>query len=83
MSTPPKPCAHCGNLTFHSLPDMQVEVCTEMITVLGKVAHKKVAGRYWTFTLVICTQCGSTQTFTANAPALSQWVPGASISAVP
>jgi hypothetical protein len=45
---------------------------------------KQVGGQYWTFTLVICDQCGCTQTFTTNGPQLAQWVPGSgTVSATP
>ncbi|MBI2390101.1 MAG: hypothetical protein HYV09_10985 [Deltaproteobacteria bacterium] len=51
--------------------------------MLGVAATKTVKGRYWAVTLAVCTQCGCTQSFTANAAQLAQWVPGSSQAAVP
>lgn len=81
MSLPPKPCAHCGNPSFHILPNMQQDVATAT-TVLGFAASKQIKGRYWTFTLVVCTNCGCTQTFTSNAPELAKWVDGSYVTTV-
>jgi hypothetical protein len=52
-------------------------------TVFGMAASKTVKGRFWTYTLVICTQCGCTQMFTQNATDLANWVPGANVQTVP
>ncbi len=82
MAQPPKPCAHCGNATFHILPNMMVDLAVAT-TVLGATAAKHVKGRFWVFTLVVCNQCGCTQTFTANAPDLAAWVPGSNVTTVP
>jgi hypothetical protein len=78
MSSNVKPCAYCGNGTFHYLPGMRHHVMTEG-TLLGMNITKEVSGRYWTFTLVVCTQCGCTQTFTKNAAEMAQWVAGSAI----
>jgi hypothetical protein len=64
------------------LPNMQVELSVAT-TVFGVAASKHISGRYWTFTLVVCMQCGCTQTFTTNGPQLAQWVPGANSTTVP
>jgi hypothetical protein len=76
MSYAQKSCAQCGNGTFHYMPNMQIRV-EFASTMLGMNVSKSIAGQFWTFTLVICDQCGSTQTFTTNGPQLAQWVPGA------
>lgn len=77
-----RPCAHCGFTTFHFVPNMQLDV-THATTLLGMAASQTIKGRRWTFTLVICAQCGSTQTFTANGTDLVHWVPGAGTAATP
>ena len=76
MSFDPKPCAHCGAHTFHVLPSIQVELWQPTV-VLGMSASQKL-GR-GTFTLVVCTHCGRTETFTANAAELARLVPGAHV----
>jgi hypothetical protein len=57
-----------------------IEVAT---TVLGMNATRQVSGTRWEFTLLVCTQCGLSRTFTTNASQIAQYVPGASIATVP
>jgi hypothetical protein len=82
MSFPVKPCAHCGNLTFHFIPNMQLDVAFARV-VFGVAASQEASGRHWTFTLVVCSHCGSSQTFTTNPADLLKWVPGASTATMP
>ena len=81
MSLAPKPCAHCGNTNLCFLPNMmqQLRVGT---TVFGAAAAKKIGGVFWSYTLVVCTNCGYTQTFTTNAQDLMQHVPASSVQTV-
>lgn len=76
MSAPPKPCAYCGNTTFHYLPHLRIdfEVAT---TIFGMDATKSVKGRYLDYTLVACTRCGLSQMFFTNVPQVATMVPGA------
>lgn len=76
MSFAPRPCAHCGSARFHVVPDVQLEIW-QTTSVLGMAASSKMGlGRRWTMTLVICSQCGRTETFTANGGELASWYPG-------
>lgn len=79
MPTPPKPCAHCGTATFTYLPNLMVDIA-HATTLFGKVAAKQIKGVYWTFSMVVCTQCGCTQTFTLGAAELAKHIPGAGVT---
>lgn len=76
MSFDPKPCAHCGAHTFHVMPGVQLEIW-RATTAFGMAASKKVTNS--TFTLVVCTHCGRTETFAADAAGLAQLIPGAHV----
>lgn len=81
MSFTPRPCAHCGGLSFHMLPDIQLEVW-HATQFMGMNASTKVTGGVrWCVTAVICTQCGRTETFTRNAAQLAEHIPGAQLIA--
>jgi|HubBroStandDraft_6_1064221.scaffolds.fasta_scaffold2263061_2 hypothetical protein len=82
MSFSIRPCAQCGNTTFHYMPNMQIQL-TFMATLLGMQVAEHMGGRFWSFTLVICDQCGLSQTFTNNGPQLAQWVPGSNTISAP
>jgi len=47
-------------------------------TVFGLQSYTTLQ-TYWHFTLVICTSCARTETFTNNGPDLQNGVPGASL----
>jgi hypothetical protein len=71
MSFMPRPCLHCSGAQFHVIPGVQLEIW-QATTVLGLTASsKKGGGRRWTMTLVVCAQCGRTETFTTNAAELA------------
>lgn len=66
MSFVPRSCAHCGAGSFQVVPGVQLEIW-EATKVFGiQASQVKSGGSRWTFTLVICEQCGRTETFTAN-----------------
>ncbi|MFO0693935.1 MAG: hypothetical protein U0230_10300 [Polyangiales bacterium] len=77
MSFQPRPCLHCGGPEFHVVPGVQLEVW-RATSVLGMDASQKMTGgRRWSFTLVICTQCGRTETFTTNGAEVASFYPEA------
>lgn len=63
---------------FHYMPQMQLHV-THAAHLLGMNVAVSGGGQFWSFTLVICDQCGLTHTFTANGAQLAQWVPGTGV----
>lgn len=67
---------------FHYMPQMRIPV-EFASTLLGMNVTRQVGGRFWTFTLVVCDQCGFTQTFTTNGPELAQCVPGSGAASAP
>jgi hypothetical protein len=75
MSQPPKPCGHCSNATFHVVPNVRVDISVAT-TVLGMQARRDLKGVDWIVTIVACTNCGLTQTFTTNAAQLGPHFPG-------
>ena len=81
MSYPPKPCAHCGNATLTIIPNVLIDIA-KGTTVLGMKAVSDLKSVYWTATLVVCNQCGCTQTFTTNVAELAATF-GASTTTVP
>lgn len=71
MSFVPRPCSHCSGTRLHVIPGVQLEMW-QASSVLGIASSSKVTGgRRWSFTLVVCVQCGRTETFTTNAPELA------------
>ncbi len=82
MSFSPKPCAHCGGRSFQLVPNLQLEYW-QASTVFGLMASSKATGgARWTLTLVICAQCGRTETFTVNGSELSQMIRGSTVITV-
>lgn len=75
MSFTPKPCPHCGGVSFQIVPNLQLELYQPAIA-LGMAASRSTGVR-WTFSLVVCTRCGRSDTFTMNGPELGQRIPGA------
>lgn len=74
MAFTPKPCPQCGGVSFQVLPGIQVELW-QATTVLGLAAASKLGG-WLTVTLVVCTQCTRTETYSTNAADLMHRVPG-------
>lgn len=66
MPQPPRPCLHCGNVNLVFVPNVLVDIA-KGTTVLGMKAVSDLKNVYWNVTLVICNQCGFTQSFTQNA----------------
>ncbi|MBK6580214.1 MAG: hypothetical protein IPG17_29415 [Sandaracinaceae bacterium] len=64
MSTAPRPCPHCGNQNLVFVPNMLIDIA-KGASVLGMRAVQDLK-IYWNVTLVICNQCGCTQTFSQN-----------------
>jgi hypothetical protein len=55
-------------------PNLQQELW-KPTTVFGMQASQKITGTCaWTFTIVVCTQCGRTDTFTVNGAELAERV---------
>lgn len=79
MSFSPRPCAHCGGTSFHVLPGVQLEP-SQVSSVFGLVSSRKLSGVWWTITLVVCTQCGRTETFTNNAAELASHITGSYVA---
>ena len=73
-----KPCGYCGNTSFHYVPNVALD-SGHLTTVLGMNAKAHHTNEWWVFTLVICTQCGNTLTFTANGQDLAGRVPGSKV----
>ncbi len=74
MSFAPRLCAHCQSAQFHVIPNVQAELW-HSTSVLGMAASSKLTGgRRWTMTLVICAQCGRTETFTTNGAEMASWL---------
>ena len=71
MSFTPRPCLHCGGTRFHVIPGLQLEIWQTSVVLGIQASSKKGSGRRWTMTLVACTQCGRTETFTSNAAELA------------
>ena len=71
MSFVPRPCAHCRGTQFHVIPGVQFEMW-QTSSLLGIAASSKIGGgRRWSVTLVVCAQCGRTETFTTNGAELA------------
>ena len=64
MSTAPRPCPHCNNPNLVFVPNMLIDIA-KGASVLGMRAVQDLK-IYWNVTLVICNQCGCTQTFSQN-----------------
>lgn len=75
MSFDPRPCPHCNCTSFHVIPGVRLE--THKL-LSGGAASMKVRGG-WTFTIVACTQCGRTDTFTNEPAALAALFPEAQV----
>lgn len=75
MSFSPKPCAHCDSTSFAILPNQQVELW-EGTTVFGVAASRKRGALRWSFTLVVCSSCGRSETFTTNAAEIASQTAG-------
>lgn len=75
MSFSPRPCPHCAGTSFHVIPGMQHPVHAS-IAMHGVVTATKVKEHRWTFTLVACTSCGRSETFTTDAAQLAAVFPG-------
>jgi hypothetical protein len=71
MPQPPRPCLHCGNQNLVFIPNVLVDIA-KGATVLGMRAVSDLKNVYWNVTLVVCNQCGSTQSFTQNTQELVQ-----------
>lgn len=71
MTQPARPCFHCGNVHLVYVPDVLVDIA-KGTTVLGMKAVSDLKNVYWQVTLVVCNQCGFTQSFTKNTAALAQ-----------
>ncbi len=82
MSQPPRPCAHCGCATLTVIQNLSIDHKV-MGSVLGFTAAKHVSGRYWIFSLVVCTQCGCTQMFTGNLQSLVKWTQSQTVTVHP
>jgi hypothetical protein len=67
-----KPCSYCGHTSFNYVPNVAMDY-GHLTTVLGMPARQ--GDHWWVVTLVICTQCGNTLTFTTNAQQLCARVP--------
>ena len=78
MSFSPRPCLHCAGTSFHVIPGVQLEVW-RTASVFGMTARQRVGGQHWTLTVVACTQCGRTETFTSDAAGLAAQFPGSEI----
>ncbi|MBK7584679.1 MAG: hypothetical protein IPI67_31395 [Myxococcales bacterium] len=76
MTFTPKPCAHCGGQSFHLVPNLQLEFWQPTTTFGVRASQKATGGARWTMTLLICTHCGKTETFTVNAAELCRHVQG-------
>jgi hypothetical protein len=67
-------CPSCSGDAFISIPDVVVEL-HKATTALGMEAYQRIGT--WRKTLVICSQCGRTDTFTKNATEIAARAPGA------
>jgi hypothetical protein len=75
MSFVPRACSHCGGVSFHVIPNIVMGV-EHMRTMMGMQVAVKQGGQRWSFTLVACTTCGRSETFTANAAQLASQFEG-------
>jgi len=84
MNGEPLICPQCQSNTFVFLPNMQLHVAhgTQMLGMNVSVGGG-VGGRFWTFTLVVCSHCTHTTIFTTNAQDLAQHIPGAKVGPLP
>jgi hypothetical protein len=82
MNIPPRPCSHCGCVTLHVIPNVQVDI-KAATTVLGMQAKRDLGAIDWAVTLVVCSQCGLSQCFTTNAAQLAPNFPGSQTINVP
>lgn len=78
MSFTPRPCAHCAGTSFHVIPGVQLELW-RVSSVLGMAASAKLGANRWTVTVVACTQCGRSETFTNDPASLAALYPGSQI----
>ncbi len=78
MSFAPRPCLHCGGTSFHVIPGVQLDIW-RAASVLGMTASQQLTGKRWTVTVVACTACGRSDTFTQDAAALAAAYPGSQI----
>ncbi|MBX3231799.1 MAG: hypothetical protein KIT84_44290 [Labilithrix sp.] len=76
MSFSPRPCAHCGGVQFHVLPDVMLE--PHKVVMFGRTTGGQRLG-WWKVTIVICVQCTRTELFTPNAAELVSLTPGAHV----
>ncbi len=78
MSFTPRPCPHCGGVSFHLIPGVQLDVA-HATTLFGIAASQHIKGERWTFTIVSCTQCGRSDTFTNDPASLAALYAGSQI----
>jgi predicted nucleic-acid-binding Zn-ribbon protein len=78
MSFSPRPCSHCGGTSFHVVPGVQLEL-RGSAAVLGVAKATLISRERWSFTIVMCTQCGRSETFTTEPAKLAAYFPTAQI----
>lgn len=78
MSFSPRPCPHCRGTSFHVIPGMQVAIrCSP--AMYGVAADAMMMNARMTFTLVACTQCGRSETFTNDIAKVASHYPQAQV----